>query len=87
MLPLKEATVTEDDDAEFTCELSKPEALVRWLKDGVEMAASEHVSVESEGTRRTLKMRKTTVQDAAKYQCQIVTSGATSDAQLHVTGI
>ena len=87
MLPLKEATVTEDDSAEFTCELSKPDALVKWFKDGVEISAGEHVSFEVVGTKRTIKIHKSVLQDAAVYQCQIVSSGASSQAQLTVTGL
>jgi len=87
VLPLKEATVTEDDDVEFSCELSKAEAVVKWLKDGVEIAASEHVSFETAGTKRTLKIRKTTVDDAASYQCQIVASGQSCQAPLTVNGL
>ena len=86
MLPLKEATVTEDEEAEFTCELSKSDALVKWFKDGVEMTADEHVSFETVDTRRTMKIHKSVVDDAATYQCQIVSSGAASQAQLTVTG-
>ena len=86
VLPLKETTVAEDEDAEFTCELSKPDALVKWFKDGVELSANEHVSFETVGTKRTLKIHKSVLDDSAVYQCQIVSSGASSQAQLTVTG-
>ena len=86
VLPLKESSVTEDEDAEFTCELSKPDALVKWFKDGVELTPSEHVSFDSVGTKRTLKIHKSVLEDAAMYQCQIVSSGASSQAQLSVAG-
>lgn len=84
--PLAESTVTEDEEAEFACELSKADALVKWLKNGVELAPSEHVAIEAAGTKRTLKIRKSILDDAASYQCQIVSSGASSQAQLNVTG-
>ena len=86
MLPLKESSVTEDEDAEFTCELSKPDALVKWFKDGVELTPSEHVSFETVETKRTLKIHKSVLDDAATYQCQIISSSASSQAQLTVTG-
>ena len=86
MLPLKETNVTEDEDAEFTCELSKPDALVKWFKNGVELTANEHVSFETAGTKRTLKIHKSVLDDAATYQCQIVSNGASSQAELSVTG-
>ena len=86
MLPLKETNVTEDEDAEFTCELSKPDALVKWFKNGVELTANEHVTFETVGTKRTLKIHKSVLDDAATYQCQIVSSGASSQAELSVTG-
>ena len=86
MLPLKESSVTEDEDVEFTCELSKPDALVKWFKDGVELTPSEHVSFDSVDTKRTLKIHKSVLEDAAMYQCQIVSSGASSQAQLSVAG-
>jgi len=87
VLPLKETAVTEDEDAEFTCELSKPDAMVKWLKNGVELSASDHVNFETVGTKRTLKIHKSVLDDAATYQCQIVSSGASSQAQLTVTGM
>jgi len=86
VLPLKESSVTEDEDAEFTCELSKPDAIVKWFANGVELTPSEHVSFESVGTKRTLKIHKSVLDDAATYQCQIVSSGESSQAQLTVTG-
>jgi len=86
VLPLKEMNVTEDEDAEFTCELSKPDALVKWFKNGVELTANEHVTFETVGTKRTLKIHKSVLDDAATYQCQIVSSGASSQAELSVTG-
>lgn len=86
MLPLKEMTVTEDEDAEFMCELSKPDSLVKWFKNGVELSANERVSFETVGTKRMLKIHKSVLDDAASYQCQIVSSGASSQAQLTVTG-
>jgi len=86
-LPLKETAVTEDEDAEFTCELSKPDALVKWFKDGAELTADEHVSFETAGTRRTMRIHKSRLDDAATYQCQIVSSGASCQAQLTVAGL
>jgi len=86
VLPLKETSVTETEDVEFTCELSKPDAMVKWLKNGAELTAGEHVSFEAVGTKRTLKINKSVTKDAADYQCQIVSSGATSQARLNVTG-
>jgi len=85
--PLAESTVTEDEEAEFTCELSKPDALVKWLKNGVELSASEHIGFETVGCKRTLKLHKSVLDDAATYQCQIASSGASSQAQLNVTGL
>jgi len=87
VLPLKEATVTEDEFVELTCELSKSDALVKWFKDGVELAASDHVSFETAGTKRSMKIGKSVMEDSAMYQCQITTSGASSQAQLTVTGL
>ena len=86
VLPLKETTVMEDEETELTCELSKPDALVKWLKNGVELSATDHVSFESVDTKRTLKIHKSVLDDAATYQCQIVSSGASSQADLTVTG-
>lgn len=86
MLPLKEATVTEDEAAELTCELSKPDVQVKWFKDGVEVTATEHVALVTDGTKRSMKIDRSVMDDAATYQCQIVTSAASSHAQLNVTG-
>ena len=88
MVPLAASTVTEDDAVELTCELSKSDALVKWFKDGVELtAADDRVSFQTAAATRTLRIDKTAMEDTGLYQCQIVSSGASSQAQLNVTGL
>ncbi|XP_067843087.1 obscurin-like protein 1 isoform X2 [Heptranchias perlo] len=54
------------------CELSRPEAEVRWYKDGLEVERSERVTMEVDGGRRRLTVRSATMEDRGTYMCDAV---------------
>lgn len=86
VLPLNAVEATEDDDAELTCDVSKPNAVVKWFKNGVEITGDLHVGIEAVGTKRLLKIHRSLLEDTATYQCQLVSSGASSQAELTIKG-
>ncbi|XP_076872111.1 obscurin-like protein 1a isoform X2 [Brachyhypopomus gauderio] len=63
-------TTTELDPVVLYCELSRPDADARWLKDGVEVLPSDNVTIQAEGTMRRLIVRSADLADAGTYTCQ-----------------
>ncbi|XP_074001811.1 obscurin-like protein 1 [Numenius arquata] len=54
---------------ELWCQLSRPEALVRWYKDGEEVEESENLVLEQEGPRCRLVLPCARPQDAGEFVC------------------
>ncbi|XP_032067800.1 obscurin-like protein 1 [Thamnophis elegans] len=54
---------------ELSCELSRPDALVNWYKDGEEVEESEGLLLESEGPHRRLVIPSAQVKDSGEFVC------------------
>ncbi|XP_014810153.1 PREDICTED: obscurin-like protein 1 [Calidris pugnax] len=54
---------------ELWCQLSRPEALVHWYKDGEEVEEGENLVLEQEGTRCRLVLPCARPQDAGEFVC------------------
>ncbi|XP_013918136.1 PREDICTED: obscurin-like protein 1 [Thamnophis sirtalis] len=54
---------------ELSCELSRPDALVHWYKDGEEVEESEGLLLESEGPHRRLVIPSAQVKDSGEFVC------------------
>ncbi|XP_067890882.1 obscurin-like protein 1 isoform X2 [Heterodontus francisci] len=63
-------------DVVLSCELSRPEAVVRWYKDGVEVERRERSMMEVDGERRRLTVRSATMEDRGTYVCDAVDDSA-----------
>uniref|UniRef100_A0AAR2KMY6 Obscurin like cytoskeletal adaptor 1a n=1 Tax=Pygocentrus nattereri TaxID=42514 RepID=A0AAR2KMY6_PYGNA len=68
-LPRQKST-TELDPVVLHCELSRPDATARWLKDGAEVLQTDNVTIQAEGTMRRLIIRSAQLSDAGAYTCQ-----------------
>ncbi|XP_025027234.1 obscurin-like protein 1 isoform X2 [Python bivittatus] len=55
----------------LACELSCPNALVRWYKDGKEVEDMEGLQLESEGPHHRLVIASARVQDTGKFVCNV----------------
>ncbi|XP_076009237.1 obscurin [Genypterus blacodes] len=80
---LLNAKAVPGEDAELTCEILKPEATVRWLKNGYHIKHSVgkyEMSVDKHLAR--LLIKKTTISDSGEYRCQA--DGVNSCAKLDV---
>ncbi|XP_062972899.1 obscurin-like protein 1 isoform X2 [Elgaria multicarinata webbii] len=55
----------------LSCELSWPDAPVRWYKDGEAMEESQSLLLESEGPHHRLVIPSARVQDAGEFVCDI----------------
>ncbi|KAF3842845.1 hypothetical protein F7725_001694 [Dissostichus mawsoni] len=53
----------------LSCEISRPNAVVRWYRDGLEVEENENLILEVDGVYRRLIIPETTVQDSAEYVC------------------
>ncbi|XP_054908735.1 obscurin-like protein 1 isoform X8 [Poeciliopsis prolifica] len=53
----------------LSCEISRPNAVVRWYRDGLEVEESESLLLEVDGVYRRLIIPETTVRDSAEYVC------------------
>uniref|UniRef100_A0A3B4YE62 Obscurin-like protein 1 n=1 Tax=Seriola lalandi dorsalis TaxID=1841481 RepID=A0A3B4YE62_SERLL len=51
------------------CEISRPNAVVRWYRDGLEVEENDNLILEVDGVYRRLIIPETTVKDSAEYVC------------------
>ena len=75
----------ELETAGFECEVSKPNLKVKWFKDGEELKASTHFTMDTMGQKHMLTIRESAVDDQAKYTIE-VEEGVESSANLTVEG-
>lgn len=68
IVKLKDYTATEKDEVTLDCELSK-DVPVMWYHEDKEIIASKVVLMKSEGTRRSLVLKKVEQSDKGKYAC------------------
>ncbi|KAG8125332.1 hypothetical protein E2320_020646 [Naja naja] len=55
----------------LACELSRPNALVHWYKDGKEVEETEGLRLESEGPHHRLIIASAQVQDTGEFVCNL----------------
>lgn len=53
----------------LSCELSRPNGVVGWFKDGQKLQESENIKLKSEGPYRRLKVLSSRVEDSGEYVC------------------
>ncbi|KAM5152436.1 obscurin-like protein 1 [Mantella aurantiaca] len=53
----------------LSCELSREDAALRWYKDGVEIAESETIRLESDRKQRRLVITAARQEDSGEYRC------------------
>nr|XP_028596729.1 obscurin-like protein 1 isoform X1 [Podarcis muralis] len=53
----------------LACQLSRPDAPVRWYKDGEEVEESERLLLESEGSHRRLVIASAQIHDTGEFVC------------------
>lgn len=76
---------TPGEDAELSCEITKPEAFIRWLKNGHQIRHSPpkyKISVEKHLVR--LVITNTCIRDSGEYCCEA--DGIATRAKLEVRG-
>ncbi|XP_028291237.1 obscurin-like protein 1 isoform X10 [Gouania willdenowi] len=61
----------------LSCEISRPNALVRWYRDGLEVEENDNLILEVDGVYRRLIIPETTVRDSAEYVCDTADDSVT----------
>ncbi|KAG7242619.1 hypothetical protein CRUP_009644, partial [Coryphaenoides rupestris] len=70
------------DDAELSCEITKPEATIRWLKNGHPIRPSPKYVISLEDHLVRLVIRNATIRDSGEYCCEA--DGVATRAMLEV---
>ncbi|CAB1444707.1 unnamed protein product [Pleuronectes platessa] len=70
------------EDAELSCEITKPEVPIRWLKNGHLIRQSPKYEMSVEKNLARLVIRNTTIRDSGEYCCEA--EGVASRAKLEV---
>lgn len=68
----------------LSCELSRPNGVVSWYKDGQKLQESENIKLKIEGPYRRLKIISSGVEDSGEYVCD--TADASIFFHLSITG-
>uniref|UniRef100_A0ABM5F7Q2 Obscurin-like protein 1 isoform X2 n=1 Tax=Pogona vitticeps TaxID=103695 RepID=A0ABM5F7Q2_9SAUR len=55
---------------ELSCEVSIPDATVRWFKDGLEVDETPNLLLQTEGAHHHLVILQTSAEDAGEYICE-----------------
>ncbi|XP_041119579.1 obscurin-like protein 1 isoform X2 [Polyodon spathula] len=74
--PLPEAdlhkSIVECSPIVLYCEVSRPDAPVRWYKDGIEIQPRDGITVQSDNTMRRLVIQSSKLSDSGVYTCHAV---------------
>uniref|UniRef100_A0A674GNH5 Obscurin n=1 Tax=Taeniopygia guttata TaxID=59729 RepID=A0A674GNH5_TAEGU len=81
--PLADVSVTQKLKATFECELSKPNANVKWFKDGKEIRQSKNIGIISQGNKRSLIIHKCEYEDQGTYTCQAAEDKTSATLKVH----
>uniref|UniRef100_A0A7M4F6M8 Titin n=1 Tax=Crocodylus porosus TaxID=8502 RepID=A0A7M4F6M8_CROPO len=82
---LQDQTVTEFDDAVFTCQLSKEKASVKWYRNGREIREGKKYQFEKDGNLHRLIIKDCRLDDECEYSCGV--DDRKSRARLFVEGM
>ncbi|XP_039984506.1 obscurin [Xiphias gladius] len=70
------------EDAELSCEITKPEVTIRWLKNGHSIRKSPKYEMNVEKNLVRLVIKNTTIKDSGEYCCEA--EGVASRAKLEI---
>ncbi|XP_028301065.1 obscurin isoform X2 [Gouania willdenowi] len=70
------------EDAELSCEITKPDVVIRWLKNGHQIRPGHRYEMSVEKNHARLVIRNTTIKDSGDYCCEA--EGVASRAKLEI---
>ncbi len=83
--PLKDSRVSEEKPVVLECEVSKPDAPSKWLKDGKPVKSDgKAVTAKTEGRKHSLTLAEVKPSDSGQYSVEL--KGAKSSCKLAVIG-
>lgn len=63
-------SVVEKEQLVLSCEVSRPDGVVQWYKDGAETQTSDNVAIQAEDTKRSLTLHSAKLSDTGTYTCR-----------------
>ncbi|KAK9396008.1 obscurin [Crotalus adamanteus] len=85
--PLKDLKIQNKDDVTLECELSRPNAEVKWHKNGVEIRSSKKMVIASRGTKRSLTIHTCEYEDQGTYMCDAVDDKTSAVLEIYARDI
>lgn len=82
---LENVTAFLNEDAVFTCEVTKAGSTVNWAKEGKLIRKNQKYDINQEDKVMRLTVRNITAQDSGEYSCEVA-GGATTKAKLEIKG-
>ena len=82
--PLSDQSVVEAQPFTFTCQVSKPNAKARWLRDGQEVTPADGYEITVDGQMHTLAKEEAVLEDKGKFTA--IFEGKSTAANLAVSG-
>ncbi|XP_060117593.1 obscurin-like protein 1 [Heteronotia binoei] len=67
---------------ELSCEVSVPDAPVRWFKDGLEVDETHNLLLQTEGAKRLLVVLQARAEDAGEYICETKDDSVSFDVRV-----
>ena len=69
---LKDTETIEGASAKFSCKIdAKAEVEITWLKDGQEITSNKNFKVKFDGSKCSLTVKETALEDAGMYMCRV----------------
>lgn len=63
-------SVVEKEQLVLYCEVSRADGVVQWYKDGSEIHRNHDMTIQAEGTKRTLTIHSAQLSDSGTYTCR-----------------
>ena len=83
-VPLKDTECEVDEEVTLSCELSKPDQKVKWLKNGKPIKPDKKTKIIADGKVHKLTIPKSALDDTAEYTVKL--GNNTTSGNLTVKG-
>ena len=83
-MPLQDTVVEVDEEVTMSCEVSKPDQKVKWLKNGKPIRPDKRIKITVEGKTHKMTLPKSVLDDTAEYTVKL--GEETTSGKLTVKG-